>query len=86
MMGRKEWKRGNRPEAYCGDGATSTYATVATQTSRVEHTQKKKNCTHTLTAEKATEMGSPVTNDYPPATLTWRDWGHMNASVALSDV
>lgn len=43
--------------------------------------------THTRTrAEKATEIGGSVTSDYPPATLTWRDWGHMNASVALSDV
>lgn len=83
MMRRKEWKRGNRPEAYCGDGEISTSATVATQTGKVYHTQK---CIRTHTAEKATQMGSSVTSDYPPATLTWRDWGHMNASVALSDV
>lgn len=83
MMRRKEWNRGNRPEAYCGDGAISTSATAATQTGRLEHTQK---CIHTHTAVKATQMGSSVTSDYPPATLTWRDWGHMNASVALSDV
>lgn len=35
MMRRKEWKRGNRPEAYCGDGGISTSATVATHTDRV---------------------------------------------------
>lgn len=40
---------------------------------------------HTHTAEGAAQMGSSVTNDYPPATLTRRDWSHTNASVALSD-
>lgn len=62
----------------------STSAAAATQTGKGRtHTR-----THARThpAEKATEMGSSVTSDYPPATLTWRDWGHMNASVALSDV
>lgn len=47
---------------------------------------KQAQGTHTHRSEKATEMGSAVTSDYPPATLTWRDWGHMNASVALSDI
>lgn len=40
---------------------------------------------HTHTAEGAAQMGSSVTNDYLPATLTRRDWSHTNASVALSD-
>jgi len=44
------------------------------------------NDIHTHTDQKATQTGSSVTSDYPPATLTRRDWGHMNASVALSDV
>lgn len=84
MMRRKEWRGGTRPEAYCRDGKISISATVATHTGRVNHT---KMCTHTHTqSEKATQTGSSVTSDYPPATLTWRDWGHMNGSVALSDV
>lgn len=39
-MGGKECMRGNRPEAYCGDGEMSTSATVATQTGMgVTHTK-----------------------------------------------
>lgn len=35
---------------------------------------------------KATQTDSSATSDYPPATLTRRDWGHMKAFVAVSDV
>lgn len=83
VMRKKGWKRGNRPKAYCEDGKISTSATTAIQTGRLQHTPK---CIHTHMAEKATQTDNSVTNDYPPATLTWRDWGHMNAYVALSDV
>lgn len=47
MMRWKEWKRGNRPEAYFGDGAISTSAPVTTKTGWEEHNYKK--CTHTRT-------------------------------------
>lgn len=44
VMSRKECRRGNRPEAYCGDGAISTSAPVATQTGtwRCTHTGVRK--------------------------------------------
>lgn len=42
VMSRKEFRSGNRPEAYCGDSAIATSAPVATQTGSNAHT-----CTHT---------------------------------------
>lgn len=40
MMRWKEWKRGNRPEAYFGDGTISTSAPVTTKTGWEEHNYK----------------------------------------------
>lgn len=40
LMRRQRWRRGNRLEGFCGDGGIFTSATEATQTDRVQHTQK----------------------------------------------
>lgn len=80
---RKDWRKGSRSKAFSEPEKNIHIWCSGHWGGWVSDTQI---CIHAQGVERATQIGSSVSSDYPPATLTWRDWGHTSDLVALSDV